>query len=191
MSKNVIKTVQKLIDEVYTIDSNYTDATAEKHHQLEQLGKELEASKQAESEYFRMYVSKEVTQQAYNEQKDNTKDIQNQIKDIENELKLIEQYKAEDIDKHVAEIKKHRAGVGKHRMDGLAKVKKDIQTAKSEYLKKLQAIGKDYDSINSLDDKIHNILHDYGYQKNVYTPIKQEELYGLSSITEETAFNYL
>lgn len=138
-----------------------------------------------------MYVSKEVTQQAYNEQKDNTKDIQNQIKDIQNELKLIEQYKAEDIDKHVTKIQQYRADVGKHRMNGLAKVKEDIQKAKNEYLSKLQTIGKSYNATNSMDNKIHHILHDYGYQKNIYSPIKQEELYGLSSITEETAFNYL
>lgn len=185
------KMVTVLLNKVSDTSSNYETALEENQERLIVLKGNLQDEQVKLTEYHKMAILKDVSEEVYQEQKAVVDKIQLDMKSIQNESRLIEKYKTDDVDSIIAEINQAKPELNKKQHEEIRQVKSDIAEAKQEYLAKLSVIGKDYDKAVHEDKLFQSMLVRFGKQGSSYSPAKAEILHGLASVSNDEAISNL
>ena len=171
---NIKKLIGGLLTKAESTSTDYTKALEEKQQKQVQIQLQLQEEQEKLKEFHKLSLLKQISEETYEEQKNVVSKMIDSIESLQFEMKQIELYKTEDVETVLAEIQKNKPEFNKHQQAEIQKIKIEIAEARQEYLSKISALGKQYDSAVKEERLIQQFLVDFGKQPNMYLPYKYE-----------------
>jgi DNA repair exonuclease SbcCD ATPase subunit len=172
MAKKTLQDVSaemlSLLDKIDEIEAGYNNALKDAEERYKQAEEAYNAKYEEVKELHKMKVLKQITDETYQQVKEELDKLEEKVRDIGYEIEQIEGYKREDKEEVLAKLNEIKGEYNQKKQEEVRRIQLQLLKAKLEYLKKLIEMRKEFIEISKADYRYQQLLVDLGYKPTTY-----------------------
>jgi DNA repair exonuclease SbcCD ATPase subunit len=166
--KNVTEEMLTLLDKIDEIEAGYNNALKDAEERYKQAEEAYNAKYEEVKELHKMKVLKQITDETYQQAKEELDKLEEKVRDIGYEIEQIEGYKREDKEEILEKLNEIKGEYSKKKQQEIRRIQYQLLKAKLDYFNKMIEMRNQFKEISEAEHRYQRLLIDLGYKPSYY-----------------------